>query len=70
MNLVMRRRWQRKYKTEHHEIVVKPDSVSLVERLVSHFDEPFADSSAIPTFIVSEFAARARQSGAQRRWRR
>jgi asparagine synthase (glutamine-hydrolysing) len=32
--------------------------VSLVERLVRHFDEPFADSSAIPTLIVSEFAAR------------
>ncbi len=46
-----------KYNTEHHQIVVKPDSVSLVERLVHHFDEPFADSSAIPTFIVSEFAA-------------
>ena len=48
----------KRYKTEHHEIVVKPDSVGLVTRLVRHFDEPFADSSAIPTFIVSEFAAR------------
>jgi asparagine synthase (glutamine-hydrolysing) len=48
----------KKYETDHHEIVVKPDSVSLTERLVKHFDEPFADSSAIPTFIVSEFAAR------------
>jgi asparagine synthase (glutamine-hydrolysing) len=48
----------RKYDTDHHEIVVKPDSVSLAERLVRQFDEPFADSSAIPTFIVSEFAAK------------
>ena len=48
----------RLYKTEHHEIVVKPDSVDLVGRLVRHFDEPFGDSSAIPTYIVSEFAAR------------
>jgi asparagine synthase (glutamine-hydrolysing) len=48
----------RMYSTDHHEIVVKPDSVSLTERLVRHFDEPFADSSAIPTFIVSEFAAK------------
>ena len=47
-----------KYKTEHHEILVRPDSVGLVSRLVRHFDEPFADSSAIPTFLVSEFAAR------------
>jgi asparagine synthase (glutamine-hydrolysing) len=46
------------YGTEHHEIVVRPDSVSLTERLVRQFDEPFADSSAIPTFIVSEFAAK------------
>ena len=48
----------RKYGTEHHEIIVRPDAVDLVSRLVRHFDEPFGDSSAIPTFIVSEFAAR------------
>jgi asparagine synthase (glutamine-hydrolysing) len=47
----------RQYHTEHHEILVQPDSVSLVPRLVRHFDEPFGDSSAIPTFLVSEFAA-------------
>ena len=47
-----------RYQTDHHEIVIKPDSVSLVEKLVHHFDEPFADSSAIPTYIVSEFASR------------
>ena len=46
------------YKTEHHEILVRPDAVSLMERLVRHFDEPFADTSAIPTFVVSEFAVR------------
>ena len=48
----------RKYHTDHHEIVVEPDAVELVSRLVWHFDEPFGDPSAIPTFIVSEFAAR------------
>ena len=47
----------RKYKTEHHEMIVRPDSVDLVSKLVRHFDEPFADSSAIPTYLVSEFAA-------------
>jgi len=46
-----------KYRTEHHEILVKADSVALVTRLVKHFGEPFADSSAIPTYVVSEFAA-------------
>ena len=47
-----------KYGTDHHEVVVKPDSVALTEKLVGHFDEPFGDSSAIPTSIVSEIARR------------
>ncbi len=47
----------KKFNTDHHEILVRPDSVRLVSTLVEHFDEPFGDSSAIPTFIVSEFAA-------------
>jgi asparagine synthase (glutamine-hydrolysing) len=47
----------RRYKTDHHEIVVKPDSIALVEKLVRHFDEPFADCSAIPAYIVSEFTS-------------
>jgi asparagine synthase (glutamine-hydrolysing) len=42
--------------TEHHEFVVKPDGVGILDKLVSHFDEPFADSSAIPTWYVSEMA--------------
>jgi asparagine synthase (glutamine-hydrolysing) len=44
--------------TDHHEFVVKPDGVGILDRLVSHFDEPFADSSAIPTWYVSEMARR------------
>jgi len=48
----------KKYRTDHHEIVVRPDSVELLTKLVRHYDEPFADSSAIPTYIVSEFTAR------------
>jgi asparagine synthase (glutamine-hydrolysing) len=47
----------RKYQTEHHELIVRPDSVELAGKLVRHFDEPFGDSSAIPTYLVSEFAA-------------
>jgi asparagine synthase (glutamine-hydrolysing) len=48
----------RKYGTEHHHMLVHPDSVDLVYKLVRHFDEPFGDSSAIPTYLVSEFASR------------
>jgi len=44
--------------TDHHEFVVKPDGVSILDKLVSHFDEPFADSSAIPTWYVSEMSRR------------
>lgn len=46
------------YRTDHHEIVVRPNSLELIPKLVHHFDEPFADVSAIPTYIVSEFTAR------------
>src|SRR5262249_26360161 len=44
--------------TEHHELVVKPDAVAILDQLIAHFDEPFADSSAIPTWYVAQ-AARA-----------
>ena len=42
--------------TDHHELVVKPDAGELIEDIVRHFDEPFADSSAIPTYYVSKMA--------------
>jgi asparagine synthase (glutamine-hydrolysing) len=48
----------RRFGTEHHEFVVKPDALAILDRLVWHFDEPFADSSAIPTWYVSEIARR------------
>ena len=44
--------------TEHHELVVEPDALSILDRLIAHFDEPFADASAIPTWYVSEMARR------------
>ena len=46
----------RHFATEHHEFVVRPDAVSILDGLIEHFDEPFADSSAIPTWYVSEIA--------------
>jgi asparagine synthase (glutamine-hydrolysing) len=46
------------FATDHHEFVVRPDGLSILEDLIGHFDEPFADSSAIPTWYVSEIARR------------
>ncbi len=44
-----------KYHTEHHEMIVEPESIELLPKLVAAYDEPFADSSAIPTYYVSKF---------------
>ncbi|MEP6902695.1 MAG: asparagine synthase (glutamine-hydrolyzing), partial [Actinomycetota bacterium] len=44
------------FNTEHHEFIVTPDLVEIVDDLIWHFDEPFADSSALPTFMVSKMA--------------
>jgi asparagine synthase (glutamine-hydrolysing) len=45
------------YGTDHHELIVRPDAVELLPRLAEVFDEPFADSSALPTYLVSQLAA-------------
>jgi asparagine synthase (glutamine-hydrolysing) len=52
------RRVAEHFATDHHEFVVRPDGLSILDRLIEHFDEPFADSSAIPTWYVSEIARR------------
>ncbi len=44
------------FATDHHEFIVTPDICHLVDELVWHFDEPFADSSAVPTYMVSKMA--------------
>ncbi|HZF66985.1 MAG TPA: asparagine synthase (glutamine-hydrolyzing) [Gemmatirosa sp.] len=44
--------------TEHTELIVRPDADTIIERVILGFDEPFADSSALPTFLVSELARR------------
>ncbi|HYC22244.1 MAG TPA: asparagine synthase (glutamine-hydrolyzing) [Candidatus Bathyarchaeia archaeon] len=46
----------RHFETDHHEMVVTPDAAALVPELVQSFDEPFADSSAIPVLCVSRLA--------------
>ena len=47
-----------RYGTEHHEFVVRPDAVEIFPRLVWHYNEPYADASAIPTYYLSEMARR------------
>ncbi|KWT84960.1 asparagine synthase (glutamine-hydrolyzing) [Candidatus Magnetominusculus xianensis] len=46
----------KRYETRHHEFVVKPEIISLLPTLVWHYNEPFADPSAIPTYYVSKLA--------------
>ena len=40
--------------TEHHEQVVEPSALQILPKLIWQYDEPFADSSAIPTMYLSE----------------
>jgi asparagine synthase (glutamine-hydrolysing) len=46
-----------RYGSEHHELLVRPDPELLLRALAEAFDEPFADSSALPTYLVSRLAA-------------
>jgi asparagine synthase (glutamine-hydrolysing) len=48
----------KRYGTDHHEFVVRPNAMELLPRLVWHYNEPFADSSAVPTFVLSELTRR------------
>ncbi|MBI4437483.1 asparagine synthase (glutamine-hydrolyzing) [Candidatus Uhrbacteria bacterium] len=43
-----------RYGTDHHEFVVESDAVDLLPKIARHFEEPFADSSALPTWILCE----------------
>ncbi|MCI0533989.1 MAG: asparagine synthase (glutamine-hydrolyzing) [Verrucomicrobiales bacterium] len=46
----------RRFGTQHHEFVVEPQSISLLETLVRHHDQPFMDSSAVPTYLLAKLA--------------
>jgi asparagine synthase (glutamine-hydrolysing) len=46
----------RRFGTEHTEIVVKADAAELLERILWHVDQPFADSSAMPTYLIARAA--------------
>jgi asparagine synthase (glutamine-hydrolysing) len=47
-----------RYSTDHHEFIVRPDAVAILPKLVWHYNEPFADSSAIPTYYLAELTRR------------
>jgi asparagine synthase (glutamine-hydrolysing) len=51
------RRVAERYDTNHHELLVRPDPQLLLPTLAEAFDEPFADSSALPTYLVSQLAS-------------
>ncbi|HWG55313.1 MAG TPA: asparagine synthase (glutamine-hydrolyzing) [Gaiellaceae bacterium] len=51
------RRVAERYGTRHRELVLRPDAALLLPALADAFDEPFADSSALPTYLVAQLAA-------------
>jgi asparagine synthase (glutamine-hydrolysing) len=48
------RRVAARWETDHHEFIVQPDALAVLPRLARHFGEPFADSSAVPSFYVAQ----------------
>ncbi len=42
------------FKTEHYEFIVKPNATEILPKLIWHYDEPFADSSAVPTYYLAQ----------------
>jgi asparagine synthase (glutamine-hydrolysing) len=47
-----------RYGTEHHEEIVRPDAVEILPKLSWHYNEPFADPSAVPSYYLAELARR------------
>ena len=45
------------FATDHHELVVHPDAIEILPKLVRHYGEPFADASALPSFYLARFAS-------------
>lgn len=46
----------RHFETDHRELIVTSEVCGLVDELIRHFDEPFADQSSIPTYLVAKLA--------------
>ncbi len=47
-----------KFSTDHHEFILEPNALEVLPKLVGHFDEPFADPAAIPTWYLAEMTRR------------
>jgi asparagine synthase (glutamine-hydrolysing) len=47
----------RRYGTDHHELVLRPDAAELLPMIAAAYDEPSGDSSALPTYLVCRLAA-------------
>ncbi len=48
----------RRFETEHTELIVQPDAIAALPQIVWHLDEPFGDSSALPTFFLAQITRR------------
>jgi len=44
----------KRYGTEHHELIVEPNAIEILPKLVYHYEEPYADSSALPTWYLCQ----------------
>ncbi|HOK41260.1 MAG TPA: asparagine synthase (glutamine-hydrolyzing) [bacterium] len=47
----------KKYNTDHKEFIVKPDAIQMIDKLAYFYNEPYADSSALPTYYVSKMTS-------------
>lgn len=43
-----------RYKTDHYEFILEPETIEILEKLAWHYEEPYADSSALPTWYLAE----------------
>ncbi|MEW5805356.1 MAG: asparagine synthase (glutamine-hydrolyzing) [Patescibacteria group bacterium] len=44
----------KKFKTKHHEFIVKPNLIETLEKIIAAYEEPFVDSSILPTWFLAE----------------
>lgn len=54
--VVHARRVAERFGTDHHELIVRPDTLAILPTLVRHYGEPYADSSAVPTYYLARMA--------------